>query len=202
MTQTIDFYWDVGSTNSYFAFHLVQPVAARHDAKVVPHPFNLGHVFRTHHYVLMEEPKNKIANRIVDLGRWARRYKLPFRMPDTFPIKTSRALRAVLAARSLGREWDFMEKVLAAYWEQNDASIAEYTGLRKVAASLALDPDELERLAESDEIRAQLARETDEGLARGVFGAPTFFVGAEMFWGKDRMDFIDDELAKAVPLQP
>jgi 2-hydroxychromene-2-carboxylate isomerase len=192
----IDFYWDAGSTNSYFAFHLIQPVARRHDATVVPHPFNLGHVFRQKNYVLMEEEKAKIDNRIVDLHRWARRYQLPFRFPTTFPIKTSRALRATLAARRLGREWDFMEKLLSAYWEKDDASIAEYAGLRKVAAAVGLDPDELERLSESEPIRAQLARETDDGLARGVFGAPTFFVGPEMYWGKDRMDFIDEELAR------
>jgi 2-hydroxychromene-2-carboxylate isomerase len=192
----IDFYWDIGSTNSYFAFHLIQPVARRHGATVVPHPFNLGHVFRKKNYVLMEEEKEKIANRIVDLHRWARRYQLPFRMPETFPIKTSRALRATLAARSLGREWAFMEKLLSAYWEQGDASIAEYAGIRKVASAVGLDPDELERLSETEAVRAQLVTETDDGLARGVFGAPTFFVGKEMFWGKDRMEFIDEELAR------
>lgn len=196
MTRTIDFYWEIGSTNSYFALHLIKPVAARHGARVIPHPFNLGYVFRKHNYVLMDEPKAKIANRIVDLGRWARRYDLPFRMPTTFPIKTSRALRAALAARRLGREWDFMEELFAAYWERDDASIAEYAGLRRVARLAGLDPDELERLAESDDVRAELAAETDLGLARGVFGAPTFFVGDEMFWGKDRMEFIEAELAK------
>lgn len=196
MTQAIDFYWEIGSTNSYFALHLIKPIAARHGARVVPHPFNLGYVFRKNNYVLMEEPEAKIANRIVDLGRWARRYELPFRMPTTFPIKTSRALRATLAARRLGREWDFMEEMFAAYWERDDASIAEYVGLRRVAVSVGLDPEVVERLAESDDVRAELAAETDRGLARGVFGAPTFFVGDEMFWGKDRMEFIDAELAK------
>jgi 2-hydroxychromene-2-carboxylate isomerase len=197
VTQSIEFYWDIGSTNSYFAFHLIRPIAKRYDATIVSHPFNLGYVFRKQNYVLMEEPREKIANRIVDLGRWARRYDLPFKVPATFPIKTSRALRAVLAARTLGREWDFMEKLFAAYWEKGDASIAEYEGLRKIASELGINPDELERLSESDQIRDQLAAETDSGLELGVFGAPTFFVGREMFWGKDRMDFIEDELAKA-----
>ena len=91
--KQIEFYWDLGSTNSYFALHLIKPVATRHGARIVPHPFNLGYVFRHHNYVLMDEPKAKIANRITDLHRWARRYKLPFRMPSKFPIKTSPALR-------------------------------------------------------------------------------------------------------------
>ena len=196
MTKTIEFYWDLGSTNSYFALHLIKPVAARHGARIVPHPFNLGYVFRKHNYVLMEEPKAKIANRIVDLHRWARRYELPFRMPKKFPIKTSPALRGALAMRRFGKEWPFMEAIFAAYWERDDASVAELAGLRPVAAALGVAAERFLALCESEEIRQELIAETDAGLARGVFGAPSFVVGQEIFWGKDRMDFIDEELAR------
>jgi len=196
MAKTVAFYWDLGSTNSYFALHLIKPVAAKHGATVVPHPFNLGYVFRYHNYVLMDEPKAKIANRIVDLQRWAKRYKLPFRMPSKFPIKTSPALRGALAARRFGKEWAYLEAIFAAYWERDDASVAEVEGLRSVATALGLDPDRFVALTEGEEIRRELIAETDAGLARGVFGAPTFVVGNEIFWGKDRMDFIDEELAR------
>jgi 2-hydroxychromene-2-carboxylate isomerase len=196
MARTIEFYWDLGSTNSYFALHLIKPVAERHGARIVPHPFNLGYVFRHHNYVLMDEPKAKIANRIVDLGRWARRYKLPFRMPSKFPIKTSPALRGALAMRRFGQEWAFMEAIFAAYWERDDASVAEPSGLRLVAEALGVDADRFLVLCDSAEIRQELIAETDGGLARGVFGAPSFVVGQEIFWGKDRMDFIDEELAR------
>jgi 2-hydroxychromene-2-carboxylate isomerase len=192
----IEFYWDLGSTNSYFALHLIKPIAARHGAKVVPHPFNLGYVFRKHDYVLMDEPKAKIANRIVDLQRWARRHKLPFRMPSRFPIKTSPALRGALAMRRFGKEWDYLDAIFAAYWERDDASVAELPGLRPVASALGVDFEQFASIADSPEIRHELIAETDRGLARGVFGAPTFIVGEEIFWGKDRMDFIDEELAR------
>ena len=195
MTKTIDFHWDLGSTNSYFALHLVKPVAARHGARIVPHPFNLGHVFRKHNYVLMDEPKAKIANRIADLHRWARRYKLPFRMPSKFPIKTAPALRGALAMRRFGKEWDYLEAIFAAYWERDDGSVAASEGLRRVVSALGVDPGQFLALAESAEIRQELIAETDTALARGVFGAPSFMVGEELFWGKDRMDFIDEELA-------
>ena len=196
MAKTIEFYWDLGSTNSYFALHLIKPVAARHGATVVPHPFNLGYVFRHHNYVLMDEPKAKITNRIIDLHRWARRYKLPFRMPTKFPIKTSPALRGALAMRRFGKEWDYLEAIFAAYWERDDASVAELEGLRPVASALGVDPDRFVALADGAEVRQELVAETDGGLARGVFGAPTLVVGKEIFWGKDRMDFIDEELAR------
>ena len=196
MAGTIEFYWDLGSTNSYFALHLIKPVAARHGATVVPHPFNLGYVFRHHNYVLMDEPEAKIANRIVDLHRWAKRHRLPFRMPSKFPIKTSPALRGALAMRRFGKEWEYLQQIFAAYWERDDASVAELDGLRPVASALGVDPEQFIALADSAEVRQELIAETDAGLARGVFGAPTFVVGEEVFWGKDRMDFIDEELSR------
>lgn len=202
MSKTIDFHWDLGSTNSYFALHLVKPLARKHGASIVPHPFNLGYVFRKQNYVLMEEPKAKLRNRKIDLMRWARRYDLPFRMPTKFPMKTSPALRGALAMRRFGKEWAFMEEIFAAYWERDDASVGEIAGLRPIAAKLGVDAKRFVDLAESAEIRSELASETDRALARGVFGAPTFFVGEQMFWGKDRMEFIDEELTSPSPLRP
>ena len=197
MGRIVDFYWEVGSTNSYFALHLLRPIAERHGAAVRYIPINLGHVFRRHNYVLMEEPKAKIANRIRDLERWAGHYKLPFRFPTVFPIKTSRALRGAIAMRRWGREADFIDAIFAAYWERDDASIQHYAGLRPIARSLGADPDEFEAAAESEESRAALIAATDGALARGVFGAPTMIVGDEIFWGKDRMDFVERELARS-----
>src|SRR3954451_15360271 len=117
-------------------------------------------------------------------------------MPSKFPIKASPALCAALAMRRFGKEWDFLEAIFAAYWERDDASVAELDGLRPVASALGVDPDRFAALADSQDIRQELIAETDAGLARGVFGAPTFVVGDEIFWGKDRMDFIDEELAR------
>lgn len=127
--KTVEMYWDVGSTNAYFALHLLQPILERHDAELVLHPFNLGFVFRKHNYVLMEEPPAKIANRKRDLERWAERYALPFRFPSKFPIKTSRTLRASLAMRRKGLERAFVTAVMAAYWERDDASVQDWAGM-------------------------------------------------------------------------
>ncbi len=191
---SVDFYWDAGSTNSYFALKLIEPVLQRTGAQLVMHPFNLGHVFRQQQYVLMDEPPAKISNRIRDLNRWARKHDLPFRMPDTFPIKTSRALRGSIAMRHWGLERAYVDAVMAAYWERNDASIADYAGLRRIAASLGVDPDAFEARSESDAVRQALISSTDAGLSRGVFGVPMMAVGDELFWGKDRMEFVEDEL--------
>ena len=99
--------------------------------------------------------------------------------------------------RRFGKEWAYLEAIFAAYWERDDASVAELEGLRPVAKTLGVDPDRFVALAESEEVRQELITETDAALARGVFGAPTMFVGDEMFFGNDRLNFVRDSLADA-----
>lgn len=195
--KNVEMYWDVSSTNTYFAFHLIKPILERTGAKLIIHPFNLGYVFRANNYVLMDEPAIKIENRKQDLARWATKYNLPFRFPSKFPIKTSRALRGSLAMRKFDLEMPYIEAILSAYWEQDDASVQDYLGLRQIVTELGVDPDEFEILSESTEIREQLADSTNTGMKRGVFGVPSMFVGDELFWGKDRMEFVENELLRS-----
>lgn len=195
--KKVELYWDIGSTNTYFAFKLLKPILARHDAQLVLHPYNLGYVFRNNDYELMKEPKSKLRYRKRDLMRWAEKYQLPFKIPRQFPIKSSRVLRASIAMREKNLEIEFVDQVLDAYWVHGDASIVEYAGLRPIAERLGVDPDWLKSTSAAEETGAALAKSTDDGVARGVFGVPMMFVGDEMFWGKDRLDFMEEELARS-----
>ncbi|MEJ6593107.1 MAG: 2-hydroxychromene-2-carboxylate isomerase [SAR86 cluster bacterium] len=195
MTKNIDFYWDLGSTNTYFALQLILPLAARYDAQITWHAFNLGHVFQSNRYVLMDEPKAKLRNRRDDLMRWAKRYDLPFRMPDQFPIKTSRALKGAIAMRQWGLEQAFIEAIFAAYWEENIGTIGEYSVLRGIAENLGVDPTTFEVACESQVVREALIESTNSALARGVFGAPSIMIDDTLYWGKDRMEFVEAQLA-------
>ena len=195
MTKNIDFYWDLGSTNTYFALQLILPLAARYDSQITWHAFNLGHVFQSNRYVLMDEPKAKLRNRRDDLMRWAKRYDLPFRMPDQFPIKTSRALKGAIAMRQWGLEQAFIEAIFAAYWEENIGTIGEYSVLRGIAENLGVDPTAFEVACESQVVREALIESTNSALARGVFGAPSIMIDDTLYWGKDRMEFVEAQLA-------
>jgi len=195
MVDKLDFFWDVGSTNSYFALKLLKPLAAKHGVEIVYRPLNLGYVFRHHNYVLMEEPKAKIDNRITDLMRWARKYDLPFKVPSVFPIKTSRALRGSIAMRDWGREADYVDAIMNAYWEDGDFRIGEYSSLRPIAARLGVDEDAFEAKAEGDAVQTAIIAETEAALAEGVFGAPVIRVEDQLYWGKDRMEFVETHLA-------
>ena len=192
----IEFYWDPGSTNTYFAWHLLKPIAARFEAEICPQPFNLGFVFRSQNYVLMDEPVAKMRNRRDDLMRWAKKYQLPFRIPKVFPIKTSRILRGALASRTWQKETLFMEEIFRRYWEHNDASVATDEGLVIIAQALGMPENEYYDLLTSDTIGAQLRASTQHGLDRGVFGAPTLVIENEIYWGKDRMEFVIDHLQR------
>jgi 2-hydroxychromene-2-carboxylate isomerase len=174
---------------------LLRPLAAKYGAAVEYVPFNLGFVFRHHNYALTDEPRAKMANRKADLMRWARKYDLPFSVPDEFPIKTSRALRGALAMRQYGLEEAFMENLFSAYWESNDASIQDYPTLAKIAESLGVDGPEFVELAESEAVRQQLIDDTQAALADGIFGAPTMVIDEDIYWGKDRFEFVEDHLA-------
>jgi 2-hydroxychromene-2-carboxylate isomerase len=194
--KQVEFFWDIGSTNTYFALHLIRPIVARHGARLVMHPFNLGYVFRHHDYSLKDEPPAKMRNRLDDLGRWAVKYNLPFRLPDKFPIKTSRALRGAIAMRGFGLEAEYMRVIFRRYWEENDASIADAEGLESVARELGVDARAFLAACDSEPVRQALIDSTQQGLERGVFGAPSFIVDGELYWGKDRMDFIEDRLSR------
>lgn len=194
--MNIDFYWDVGSTNSYFALKLIKPIATRYGATITWHPFNLGYVFQANNYVLMDEPKAKMANRLADLMRWAKRYDLPFQMPDNFPIKTSRALKGAIATRQWNKEEEYIEAIFSAYWENNVGTIGEYATLCDIVANLGIDGDEFRAASESPEVRECLINSTSRALETGIFGAPTMVIEGEIYWGKDRMEFIEDHLAQ------
>ena len=192
----IDFYWDLGSTNTYFALKLIQPIADRYDASIKWHPFNLGHVFKTNDYVLMNEPRDKLNNRYDDLVRWAKKYNLPFERPQNFPIKTARALRGAIAMRHWDLELPFIEAIFTEYWEKDNGEIGEYSELRKIAAWLGIEADKFQEKSESHLVRQLLIDSTIKAREKGVFGAPSIIIEDELYWGKDRMEFVEDHLKK------
>ncbi|MFT5209471.1 MAG: 2-hydroxychromene-2-carboxylate isomerase [Flavobacterium sp.] len=195
MSPQINFYWDLGSTNSYFAIKLIEPIAKKYGAKINWHPFNVGHVFQSNNYVLMDEPRAKLKNRRDDLMRWAKKYDLPFSVPAAFPIKTSRALRGAIAMRQWGKEADFINEIFAAYWERGDGSIGDYETLRDIASKLDVDPQEFEVCSESEPVRQALIDSTNKALDKGVFGVPSIQIGEALYWGKDRMEFVEEHLS-------
>jgi len=190
-----EFYFDVGSPAAYLAWTQVPRIAAATGATVQEVPFLLGGCFQaTGNRSPMEVPaKGKYM--VDDLQRFARRYGVPFNHNPHFPINTLTLMRmaTALQQREPQRFRPFVDAVYRAIWvdgrNMNDPAT--------VAATLeeaGFDAAQLLALASDPVVKERLKEVTQEAVARGVFGAPTFFVGGEMFWGQDRLDFVQESL--------
>ena len=217
--QIVDFYFDFSSTNSYFAAFMLPDICRRHDAIVNWIPLHLGALFRETGFDVMAMTPRKARHLWRDHQRCAELTGLPFRRPRRFPIKTADTLRGVIAAAYLsGAKRDdeagadaarvgarvdltcdaaakYSQAVMRAYWER-DEDISDWAVLGAIAGSVGLDRDAFIRLIDSEDVRDELKSITGRAAERGVFGAPMFFVGAEMFWGKDRLDFVERWLTR------
>ncbi|HEY6299777.1 MAG TPA: 2-hydroxychromene-2-carboxylate isomerase [Candidatus Binatus sp.] len=204
--RSVDFYFDFSSTNSYFAVFLLPEICARNDARVNWMPTHFAALFRGTGFDVMAMTPRKARYLWRDHARYAELTGLPFKRPRRFPIKTASALRAALAAGSatlpddggVSREHaqrTISQAIMRAYWER-DEDIGDRDVLASVASSAGFDGAALMQIADAQPARDALAALTETAIARGVFGAPTFFVGNEMFWGKDRLDFVERSLRR------
>jgi 2-hydroxychromene-2-carboxylate isomerase len=199
--KTVDFYFDYSSTNSYFAAFLLPQLCERQGAMVRWLPVHFAALFRGTGFEVMAMTPRKARYLWRDHQRYAEFTGLPFRKPSRFPIKTAAALRATLAIPAIVTPANpddytidamgkFAQALMRAYWER-DEDISQAPVIGALAEQCGIDGTGLLAAADSASGRERLALETDGAVRRGVFGAPIFFVGQEMFWGKDRLDFVE-----------
>jgi 2-hydroxychromene-2-carboxylate isomerase len=196
MGKTVEFYFDFGSPYSYLAYRALPGIAAAHGAQIALRPMLLGGVFKaTGNHSPIEIPaKNRWLR--LDLERWAARYGAKFAHNPYFPINTLTLMRG--AAGMQMREADFpkyVEAIFHAMWAE-PRNLGDQNELAAVLREAGIDADGFQTLVNDPAVKEQLKKNTEEAVARGVFGAPAFFVGEEMFWGQDRLDFVAAALAK------
>ncbi len=195
MSKTVEFWFDVGSPYSYLAWRALPALAAECEARIDWRPMLLGGVFKaTGNHSPVEVPaKGRWA--FVDLQRWARRMGTRFAMNPHFPINTLALMRGAVAmqARSEEEFHRYLEAVFEAIWCEGK-NMGDPQVIAQVLGAAGFDPQQVFALATDTAAKDRLKENTDEAIARGVFGAPTFFVGDQMFWGQDRMDFVADAL--------
>ncbi len=193
--RTLEVYWDFSSPFAYLGAVQVEALAARTGAELIWHPILLGGLFRAIGtpdvpIAAFSEPKRRYL--LTDLHRWAEYWQVPFRFPSQFPTRSIRALRVYCALESAEAKTQFRNAVFRAYWA-DDENIEDDAVLARCLGDETLARAAFAR-AESDEIKAMLRRSTDEALARGVFGVPTFIVDGELYWGQDRLDLVEQAL--------
>jgi 2-hydroxychromene-2-carboxylate isomerase len=195
MAHAVEFYFDVGSPAAYLAWTQLPAIAEAAGSEIEYRPFLLGGVFQaTGNRSPMEVPA-KGQYMQDDLQRFARRYGVPFRHNPHFPINTLSLMRAALGLqmREPQRMRAYVDAVFRATWvDARDMNDPATVG--QVLQQAGFAPEKLLALASDPAVKDELKARTQEAVARGVFGAPTFFVGQEMFWGQDRLDFVKEAL--------
>jgi 2-hydroxychromene-2-carboxylate isomerase len=198
MTKTAELFFDVGSPASYLAWTQMPALCAQAGATLAHKPMLLGGVFQATGNASPAMVAAKGRYMTVDLGRFAQRYGVDFRMNPHFPINTLQLMRGVIGMqlRQPARFEAFLSTVFTALWVKganlNDPAVTAAT-----LVEAGFDPAEVFALVNDADIKAALKANTEEAVARGVFGAPTVFVGDAMFFGQDRLDFVKEALALA-----
>lgn len=196
MDKTVEFFFDFGSPASYLAYRRLPAIAAAAGAAIAWRPMLLGGVFKATGNASPVTVPAKGRWMADDLRRQAERHGVPFAFNPAFPINTLALMRGA-AGLQLRRPADFgryCDAVFGALW-QHRRNLGDAAVLAATLAEAGFDADAFGALVADPEVKARLAAITDEAVARGVFGAPTFFVGGQMHFGQDRLDFVRDALA-------
>ncbi len=193
----VEFFFDVGSPTTYLAYTQLPRIAAETQAELVWRPMLLGGVFKAtgNSSPVTVPAKGRWMGQ--DIAMWARRYGVPFAFNPFFPINTLTLMRGAVAVqqRQPAALAAYLAAVFDAMWVQPQ-NLADPALLPPLLARAGIDSAAFASWVADAEIKAALVANTDEAVARGVFGAPTCFVGEQMFFGQDRLDFVRDALRR------
>ncbi len=186
----IDFYFDFSSPYGYFAATRIDALAAQYQREVAWHPVLLGVVFKSTgaQPLTLVPMKGDYSRR--DFVRTAKLHDIAFTMPQTFPIGSQIPARAMLHVRAVHGQDRASAFARAAYhaFFVDGIDISAAPAVAQIATAMGLDAAAVLDGAQSQEMRDQLRRGTEEAIARQVFGSPFFIVDGEPFWGFDRLD--------------
>mgnify|MGYP001816904621 CR=1 FL=1 len=195
MSKTVDFYYDFGSPTAYLAYKRLQQFLAQYDFKLNYKPILLGGVFKaTGNTTPVAVPAKGKYMLEHDLPRFAKRYGVPLTFTPHFPINTLGLMRGAIAAERLDCLARYVDVVYDAVWVAGE-NMGEPEVIARVLAAADLDSEALMTLSQDPEVKAELIKNTEEAVERGAFGAPTIYVQGEMYFGQDRLDFVEEALA-------
>jgi 2-hydroxychromene-2-carboxylate isomerase len=193
MTKSVEFLFDFGSPTTYLAYKQLPKIAARHGARIVWTPMLLGAVFKAtgNSSPAMIPAKARYMNS--DLARFAKRYGVVLNFNTHFPVNTLPIMRGAVAYQSTTQFDIYVNAMFDAMWA-HPRNLNDPGEIAHVLKDIGIDPGDFMARIERADVKEKLKANTEGAVARGVFGAPTFFVNGEMFFGQDRLDFVEEEL--------
>lgn len=199
VNKSFEFLFDFGGPNSYLAHKVLPELCKETGATATYVPILLGGLFKiTNNQAPMMRYAETPAKRdyeMLEFNRFVTAHNIPFKMNPHFPINSLHLMRGAVAAQHLGCFMPYVEAVMAAMWEDG-ANMGDPTIVKEVLDRAGLDGAAVLAKADDAEVKAELVANTEKAAARGAFGVPTFFVGNEMFWGKERLGQVAEALRK------
>ena len=198
MTREVDFIFDFASPNAYFAYQLLDGISERTGAQFNIVPALLGGIFKLtgnqSPMVGFSGVKGKLEYQHTETVRFIKKNRLrKFKMNSNFPVNTLMLMRGAIVALDRGFLNEYVTVCLAAMWEQ-DKKMDDPEVFVAVMNEAGFNAEQLLEGTSAPEVKAKLMANTEAAVARGAFGIPTFYVGDEMFFGKDRLDQLEAEI--------
>ena len=199
-TPPVQFLFDFGSPNAYFCHKVLPDIASRTQVQIEYLPVLLGGLFKLSNNRSPAEAfadiPNKRAYDKLEIERFIARHQLSrFQMNPHFPVNTLKIMRLAVAAQAMGCGPSYIESMYSAMWEQG-RNMSDDSEIAAVLQGAGLDGPRLLALAQQPDIKARLAANTQSAFDHGAFGSPSFLVGNELFFGKDRLREFEEEIAR------
>lgn len=201
MTPQVEFLFDFGSPNAYYAHKVIPKIEARTGVKFTYVPVLLGGIFKLTNNqppaIAFGSVKNKMPYEMLESQRFVRKHNITtFKFNPNFPVNTLALMRMAVAAQHMGILPRYVDAVFHHMWEEpkkmDDAAVIHAALLES-----GLDADALIAAAQAPEVKQALMANTEKAVERGAFGSPTFFVGNEIFFGKNTLPDVEEEILRA-----
>ncbi len=192
--STLEFLFDFGSPNAYLVHRVLPAFAQRTGVRVIYKPVLIGGIFKATNnqppMLAFAPVKGKLDYERLELRRFVSRHQIPFEPNPHFPVNTLQLMRGAIAAQQTERFDDYVELMMTNMW-QTPQKLEDVAVLEKVLTEGGFDAQALMTKANDPQVKQALADNTADAVARGVFGLPSFFVGQELWYGKERLDDIE-----------
>mgnify|MGYP000335373611 CR=1 FL=1 len=195
MNKTIEFYFDFGSPTAYLAHTQLKSIANKHNADLIYEPMLLCAVLKaTKNSTPALVPAKGRYLMTQDLPRFIKRYRVKFKMNSFFPINTTTLMRGCFAAKELGVFEHYVDTVYDAMWTKS-VNMGDETVFVNILNEAGINGEKILSLIQTDSIKDALKVNTHKAIDKGAFGAPTMFIGEDMYFGQDRLEFIEAALS-------
>ena len=201
MTPQVDFLFDFGSPNAYYAHKVIPQIEKRTGVKFTYVPILLGGIFKLTGNqapaIAFGNIKNKMPYEMLESQRFVKKHNLTqFRFNPNFPVNTLALMRMAVAAQGMGILPRYVDAVFHHMWEER-RKMDDPAVIKAALAESGLDADALMAAAQTPDVKQGLMNNTEQAVARGAFGSPTFLVGNEIFFGKNTLPDVEEEILRA-----